>query len=50
MDDECLENIKVSEIIQFELAFDGIMNISKKNDVDLMQDEPEPEPQHNKKY
>jgi hypothetical protein len=33
MDDECLEGLKVSEIIQFELAFDGIMNISKKNNV-----------------
>ncbi|MGL2962927.1 universal stress protein [Flavobacterium sp. RSB2_4_14] len=36
MDDECLEGIKVSEVIQFELAFNGIMNISKKNDVDLI--------------
>ncbi len=36
MDDPSLEGIKVSEIIQFELAFDGIMNISKKNDVDLI--------------
>ncbi len=36
MDDECLEGLKVSEIIQFELAFEGIMNISKKNDVDLI--------------
>ncbi len=36
MDDECLEGIKVSEVVQFELAFDGIMNISKKNDVDLI--------------
>ncbi|MCA6421584.1 MAG: universal stress protein [Flavobacterium sp.] len=36
MDDKCLDGLKVSEIIQFELAFDGIMNISKKNDVDLI--------------
>ncbi|MBP6556831.1 MAG: universal stress protein [Flavobacterium sp.] len=36
MDDECLKDIKVSEIIQFELAFNGIMNISKKNAVDLI--------------
>ncbi|WP_162127082.1 universal stress protein [Flavobacterium phycosphaerae] len=36
MDDESLADLKVSEIIQFELAFDGIMNISKKNDVDLI--------------
>jgi nucleotide-binding universal stress UspA family protein len=36
MEDDCLKDIKVSEIIQFELAFNGIMNISKKNDVDLI--------------
>jgi len=36
MDDESLADLKVSEIIQFELAFDGIMNISKKNSVDLI--------------
>lgn len=36
MDDPSLDGLKVSEIIQFELAFDGIMNISKKNDVDLI--------------
>jgi nucleotide-binding universal stress UspA family protein len=36
MDDPSLEGLKVSEIIQFELAFDGIMNISKKNNVDLI--------------
>lgn len=36
MDEEYLEGLKVSEIIQFELAFDGILNISKKNDVDLI--------------
>ena len=36
MDDPSLEGVKVSEIIQFELAFDGIMNISKKNEVDLI--------------
>lgn len=36
MDDPSLADLKVSEVIQFELAFDGIMNISKKNDVDLI--------------
>jgi nucleotide-binding universal stress UspA family protein len=36
MNDECLDGLKVSEIIQFELAFNGIMDISKKNDVDLI--------------
>jgi len=36
MNDDSLADLKVSEIIQFELAFDGIMNISKKNDVDLI--------------
>lgn len=36
MDDPCLDGVKVSEIIQFELAFDGIINISKLNNVDLI--------------
>ena len=36
MDDECLDGLKVSEVIQFELAFDGIMKVSEKNDVDLI--------------
>jgi nucleotide-binding universal stress UspA family protein len=36
MNDECLDSLKVSQVIQFELAFDGIMDISKKNDVDLI--------------
>ena len=36
MDDEVLDGINVSEVVQFELAFDGIMNISKKNNVDLI--------------
>ena len=36
MDDECLDGLKVFQVIQFELAFDGIMNISKKNEVDLI--------------
>ena len=31
-----LEGVTVSEIIQFEKAFDGIMEISKKNNVDLI--------------
>ena len=36
MDEDYLEGLKVSEIIQFELAFDGILKISKKNNVDLI--------------
>lgn len=33
---EHLKGLNVSEIIQFEMAFDGIMNISQKNNVDLI--------------
>jgi len=36
MDEEFLKDIKVSEVIQFELTFNGILNVSKKNDVDLI--------------
>lgn len=36
MDEDYLKDIPVSEIVQFELAFDGIMAISKKNNVDLI--------------
>jgi nucleotide-binding universal stress UspA family protein len=36
MDDPCLKGLKVSKVIQFELAFDGILNISKVNNVDLV--------------
>src|SRR6218665_1682558 len=36
MDDEALDGLQVSEIVQFEMAFDGIMEISKKNNVDLI--------------
>ncbi len=36
MDDENLNGLKVSEIIQFELAFDGILKVSQKNDIDLI--------------
>ena len=36
MDDECLDGLKVSEIIQFELAFEGILKVSEKNDIDLI--------------
>ena len=36
MDAPYLEGLKVSEIVQFELAFDGILKISKQNDVDLI--------------
>lgn len=31
-----LEGIEVSEVIQFHKAFDGILNVSKKNDIDLI--------------
>jgi nucleotide-binding universal stress UspA family protein len=36
MEQDYLSGIKVSEIVQFELAFDGIMKISKAHDVDLV--------------
>lgn len=36
MDFPFLEGIEVSEVIQFEKAFDGIINISKKNNIDLI--------------
>jgi nucleotide-binding universal stress UspA family protein len=36
MDDKSLEGLQVSEIIQFELAFEGIMKVSNLNDVDLI--------------
>lgn len=36
MDVDYLEGINVSEIIQFEKAFDGILAVSKKNNVDLV--------------
>ena len=36
MDEDYLDGLKVSEIVQFELAFDGILKISKKNEVDLI--------------
>ncbi len=36
MDVDYLEGINVSEIIQFEKAFDGILTVSKKNNVDLI--------------
>ena len=36
MDEDYLEGIKVSEVVQFELAFDGILKISKVNEVDLI--------------
>ncbi len=36
MDISYLEGIQVSEIIQFEKTFEGIINISKKNNVDLI--------------
>jgi nucleotide-binding universal stress UspA family protein len=36
MDVDYLEGLNVSEIIQFERAFEGILAISKKNNVDLV--------------
>ncbi|WP_395065202.1 universal stress protein [Flavobacterium sp.] len=36
MDEDYLEGIKVSEVVQFELAFDGILKISSLNNVDLI--------------
>ena len=36
MDSDYLQDLKVSEIIQFEMAFDGILKISKLNNVDLI--------------
>jgi nucleotide-binding universal stress UspA family protein len=36
MEADYLNGLEVSEVVQFEMAFDGIMNISKKNDVDLI--------------
>jgi nucleotide-binding universal stress UspA family protein len=36
MDVDYLEGLNVSEIIQFEKAFDGILAVSKKNNVDLV--------------
>lgn len=36
MDAPYLEGLEISEVVQFEMAFDGIMNISRKNEVDLI--------------
>ncbi len=36
MDEPYLDGLKVSEIVQFELAFDGILKISKLNNIDLI--------------
>ncbi|RAR72446.1 universal stress protein [Flavobacterium aciduliphilum] len=36
MDEDYLDGLKVSEIIQFEMAFDGILKISQINNVDLI--------------
>ncbi len=36
MDEDYLEGIKVSEVVQFEMAFEGILRISKINEVDLV--------------
>ncbi len=36
MDDAIFTGLHVSQIIQFDMAFEGIMGISKKNEVDLV--------------
>ena len=36
MDADYLDGIEVSEIVTFEKTFEGIMNITKKNDIDLI--------------
>ncbi len=36
MDADYLDGIEVSEIVQFEKTFEGIINITKKNDIDLI--------------
>ena len=36
MDADYLDDLEVSHIVQFDMAFDGIMNISNKNEVDLI--------------
>ena len=36
MDEDFLDGIEVSEVIQFEKAFNGVLNISKKNEVDFI--------------
>jgi nucleotide-binding universal stress UspA family protein len=36
MEEDYLEGLKVSDIIQFEMAFDGILKISQLNNVDLI--------------
>jgi nucleotide-binding universal stress UspA family protein len=36
MDEDYLDGIEVSEIVQFEKAFDGIIKLSKQNNVDLI--------------
>jgi len=36
IDVDYLEGINVSEVIQFEKAFEGVLNVSKKNNVDLI--------------
>ena len=38
MDEDYLDGIPVSEVIQFEMAFDGIMKISQKNNVDMVRE------------
>jgi len=34
--EDFLDGIKISEIVQFEKAFDGILDVSRKNDVNLI--------------
>jgi nucleotide-binding universal stress UspA family protein len=36
MDEDYLEGIEVSEVIQFEKAFEGVLNITKRNNIDFI--------------
>ncbi len=36
MDEDYLDGIEVSEIIQFEKAFEGVLNITKRNNIDFI--------------
>jgi nucleotide-binding universal stress UspA family protein len=36
MDADYLDGLEVSEIVQFEKAFDGVLKVSKKNNIDLI--------------
>lgn len=36
MDEDYLDGIEVSEVIQFEKAFEGVLNITKRNNIDFI--------------